>query len=130
MLLLGPSGSGKSTLLQVLSGIIPRLVEVPMRCASQRLPRSWGYVFQDPDTQFCMPFVDEELAFTLENLGGSPAGNDRPDGGGAGGRRAAFARAAHADPGPVARDEAAARFGFGAARRSGGFAARRAFRAA
>ncbi|CAM4506187.1 ATP-binding cassette domain-containing protein [Paenibacillus macerans] len=69
VLLLGPSGSGKSTLLQVLSGIIPRLVEVPMRCASQRLPRSWGYVFQDPDTQFCMPFVDEELAFTLENLG-------------------------------------------------------------
>ena len=27
-----------------------------------------GYVFQDPDTQFCMPYVDEELAFVLENL--------------------------------------------------------------
>lgn len=31
-------------------------------------PASWGYVFQDPDSQFCMPYVDEELAFVLENL--------------------------------------------------------------
>ncbi|WP_082112523.1 ABC transporter ATP-binding protein [Paenibacillus sp. DMB20] len=68
VLLLGPSGCGKSTLLQVLSGMIPRAVEVPMKCAAQRIPDSWAYVFQDPDTQFCMPFVDEELAFVLENL--------------------------------------------------------------
>ncbi|MFD3261306.1 ABC transporter ATP-binding protein [Paenibacillus lentus] len=68
VLLLGPSGSGKSTLLQVLSGIIPSLVEVPMRCQEQIQPASWGFVFQDPDTQFCMPYVDEELAFVLENL--------------------------------------------------------------
>lgn len=68
VLLLGPSGCGKSTLLQVLSGMIPRAVEVPMKCAAQRLPDSWAYVFQDPDTQFCMPYVDEELAFVLENL--------------------------------------------------------------
>ncbi|MGG6311740.1 ABC transporter ATP-binding protein [Paenibacillus macerans] len=69
VLLLGPSGCGKSTLLQVLSGIIPELVEIPMRCASQQLPASWGFLFQDPDTQFCMPYVDEELAFALENRG-------------------------------------------------------------
>lgn len=69
MLLLGPSGSGKSTLLQVLAGIIPGLVEVPMRCSGQVTPSSWGMLFQDPDTQFCMPFVDEELAFVLENRG-------------------------------------------------------------
>ena len=25
-------------------------------------------VFQDPDSQFCMPTVEEEMAFTLENL--------------------------------------------------------------
>lgn len=68
VLLLGPSGSGKSTLLQVLSGIIPSLVEVPMRCKEQVQPSAWGFVFQDPDTQFCMPYVDEELAFVLENL--------------------------------------------------------------
>ncbi|WP_255250654.1 ABC transporter ATP-binding protein [Paenibacillus lautus] len=68
VLLLGPSGCGKSTLLQVLSGMIPRATEVPMKCEAQLVPRSWGYVFQDPDTQFCMPYVDEELAFVLENL--------------------------------------------------------------
>lgn len=68
MLLLGPSGCGKSTLLQVLSGIIPELIEAPMRCSSRTIPASRGIVFQDPDTQFCMPYVDEELAFVLENL--------------------------------------------------------------
>lgn len=68
VLLLGPSGCGKSTLLQVLSGIIPDLVEIPMRASAQRLPSSWRFLFQDPDTQFCMPYVDEELAFALENL--------------------------------------------------------------
>ncbi len=68
VLLLGPSGCGKSTLLQVLTGIIPNSIEVPMKADSVKIPTSWGYVFQDPDTQFCMPFVDEEIAFVLENL--------------------------------------------------------------
>jgi energy-coupling factor transport system ATP-binding protein len=68
VLILGPSGSGKSTLLQVLSGLIPHSVEVPMKCDRIQRPASWGFVFQDPDTQFCMPCVDEELAFVLENL--------------------------------------------------------------
>jgi energy-coupling factor transporter ATP-binding protein EcfA2 len=69
VLLLGPSGCGKSTLLQVLTGLIPQAIEVPMKCDQITIPSSWGYVFQDPDTQFCMPYVDEELAFVLENLG-------------------------------------------------------------
>lgn len=68
LLLLGPSGSGKSTLLQVLSGIIPHSIEVPFKAEALQSPKSWGFVFQDPDTQFCMPYVDEELAFVLENL--------------------------------------------------------------
>ncbi len=69
VLLLGPSGCGKSTLLQVLTGLIPQAIEIPMKCDAIEIPASWGYVFQDPDTQFCMPFVDEEMAFVLENLG-------------------------------------------------------------
>lgn len=69
VLLLGPSGCGKSTLLQVLTGLIPQAIEIPMKCDAIEIPSSWGYVFQDPDTQFCMPFVDEEMAFVLENLG-------------------------------------------------------------
>ena len=68
VLLLGPSGCGKSTLLQVLSGIIPHSIEVPLKYDAIKLPELWGYVFQDPDSQFCMPYVDEELAFVLENL--------------------------------------------------------------
>lgn len=68
VLLLGPSGCGKSTLIQVLAGLIPGSVEVPMKCQNITVPDSWGYVFQDPDAQFCMPYVDEEIAFVLENL--------------------------------------------------------------
>jgi energy-coupling factor transporter ATP-binding protein EcfA2 len=68
VLLLGPSGCGKSTLLQVLTGIIPQFIEVPLKAERTALPESWGCVFQDPDTQFCMPYVDEEMAFVLENL--------------------------------------------------------------
>jgi len=72
VLLLGPSGSGKSTLLQVLTGLIPNSVEVPMKADEVKAPSSWGFVFQDPDSQFCMPYVDEEIAFVLENVGVQP----------------------------------------------------------
>jgi energy-coupling factor transport system ATP-binding protein len=68
VLLLGPSGCGKSTLLNVCAGLIPHSYEVPMKVSSISYPQSWGYVFQDPDAQFCMPYVDEEIAFVLENL--------------------------------------------------------------
>ncbi|HLR73964.1 MAG TPA: ABC transporter ATP-binding protein, partial [Virgibacillus sp.] len=68
VLLLGPSGCGKSTLLQVLSGLIPHSIEIPLTYDAIQLPASYGFVFQDPDTQFAMPYVDEELGFVLENL--------------------------------------------------------------
>src|SRR5690606_477463 len=67
LLLLGPSGCGKSTLLQIISGIIPGAVQIPLLAEQITKPESWGFVFQDPDTQFCMSYVDEELAFVLEN---------------------------------------------------------------
>ncbi|MFC0296358.1 ABC transporter ATP-binding protein [Geobacillus jurassicus] len=67
VLLLGPSGCGKSTLLQVMAGIIPHSVDVPMKAERLERPERWGYVFQDPDAQFCMPYADEEIAFALEN---------------------------------------------------------------
>ncbi len=67
VLLLGPSGSGKSTLLNVMGGLIPRVIHTPMKTESIEIPDNNAYVFQDPDSQFTMPTVAEELAFILEN---------------------------------------------------------------
>lgn len=67
VLLLGPSGSGKSTLLNVMGGLIPSVIHTPMKAEVLELPDNNAYVFQDPDSQFTMPTVAEELAFILEN---------------------------------------------------------------
>ncbi|NMF00162.1 ABC transporter ATP-binding protein [Aneurinibacillus aneurinilyticus] len=66
VLLLGPSGCGKSTLLSVLSGIIPGTIEAEVTGSIIR-PASVGVMFQDPDAQFCMLTVGDEIAFSLEN---------------------------------------------------------------
>lgn len=79
VLILGPSGGGKSTLALTLNGIIPKSIEADMsgtvtvdgnqplemnfRQASERV----GILFQDPDTQFCMLTVEDEMVFGLEN---------------------------------------------------------------
>lgn len=80
VLLLGPSGSGKSTLALAVQGILPRSVEAeisgtlnvfgenPSAKSITEAATQAALLFQDPDTQFCMPTVREELAFTLENL--------------------------------------------------------------
>lgn len=76
----GPSGSGKSTLLYLLNRLYPAncdgIVEGDIRLFGKRaesyapgeINHRVATVFQDPDSQFCMPTVEEELAFTLENL--------------------------------------------------------------
>ena len=38
-----------------------------MKYDELEIDRQSGVIFQDPDTQFCMPKVYEELAFVLEN---------------------------------------------------------------
>ena len=38
-----------------------------MKCDEIQVPIQPGIVFQDPDTQFCMSYTDEEIAFVLEN---------------------------------------------------------------
>ncbi|SDJ35645.1 energy-coupling factor transport system ATP-binding protein [Salimicrobium halophilum] len=80
VLLLGASGSGKSTLTHCLTGLYPRELEGSMegrvifhdKPVADALPgavsRSIGIVFQDPETQFCMLTVEDEVAFGLENL--------------------------------------------------------------
>lgn len=66
VLILGPSGSGKSTLISTLAGIIPEHMEAEVT-GQVFLRENVGVMFQDPDSQFCMLHVDEEIAFSLEN---------------------------------------------------------------
>jgi len=80
-LLTGRSGSGKSTLAYVLAGLYPEnagvLVEGSIIVDGQPLSeltpdKRVKYVtmmFQNPDLQFCMNNVEQELAFCLENIG-------------------------------------------------------------
>lgn len=50
-----------------MSGIVPNLIELPMKYDELIIDPLSGVIFQDPDSQFCMPKVYEELAFVLEN---------------------------------------------------------------
>jgi energy-coupling factor transport system ATP-binding protein len=67
-----------------LAGIVPQVIYAKaagridvesldaLRTPPAVLARSIGFLFQDPDAQLCMPTVEEEVAFGLENLGVSP----------------------------------------------------------
>jgi energy-coupling factor transport system permease/ATP-binding protein len=73
VLILGPSGCGKSTLAFLIAGLIPKSIEGEVFGDvwihdSLRRPGGVGMVFQDPESQFCMLHVDDEVAFGLENL--------------------------------------------------------------
>lgn len=80
VVLTGPSGCGKSTLLYLLNrlyplncdGIVEGELSLFEKLADEyeagEINHRIATVFQDPDSQFCMPTVEEELAFTLENL--------------------------------------------------------------
>ena len=81
VLLIGPSGSGKSTLAMVMAGLIPDTVEAMVTGEMVRAevvdrPGAIGYVFQDPEAQFCQLSVGQEIAFGLENLGRDPLSMD------------------------------------------------------
>ncbi|WP_376795445.1 ABC transporter ATP-binding protein [Thermogemmatispora sp.] len=89
VLLLGPSGSGKSTLALTLNGLIPHSVgkvqsgrvrvagldtrQTTVATLAQRV----GLLFQDPEAQFVMFTVEDEIAFGLENLCFSPEEMER-----------------------------------------------------
>jgi energy-coupling factor transport system ATP-binding protein len=79
VLLTGPSGSGKSTLLRALNGLVPHFsggriggsVRVnghdPVHEGPAQMSRAVGMVFQDPESQFVVDQVEDEIAFALEN---------------------------------------------------------------
>ncbi len=84
-LVVGASGAGKSTLLRCLNGLIPHFsggelngqLRVdglnPALAAPRQMSRRIGFVFQDPEAQFTMDTVEDEIAFALENAALSPA---------------------------------------------------------
>ncbi len=77
----GPSGSGKTTLLLALIGIIPQrlpgefsgsvrvLGHDTTRTDVYEIARDVGIVFEDPEIQFVMSTVEDEVALGLEPLG-------------------------------------------------------------
>ncbi|MGD1996069.1 MAG: ATP-binding cassette domain-containing protein [Anaerolineae bacterium] len=79
VLVSGPSGAGKSTLLRCLNGLVPHFTggtmtgsvtvagRDPVADGPQVLSRIVGFVFQDPEAQFVVDRVEDEIAFALEN---------------------------------------------------------------
>lgn len=84
VLVTGPSGAGKSTFLRCINGLVPHFsggrvegqVRVdgldPLRASPQEISRRVGFVFQDPEAQFVMNRVEDEIAFALENAAVPP----------------------------------------------------------
>jgi energy-coupling factor transporter ATP-binding protein EcfA2 len=79
-LVMGPSGSGKSTLLRCLNGLVPHFsggelvgqISVngvdPVSVSPSEMSQIVGFVFQDPEAQFVVDRVEDEIAFSLENM--------------------------------------------------------------
>ncbi|MEM2945908.1 MAG: ABC transporter ATP-binding protein [Candidatus Caldarchaeum sp.] len=83
--LLGPTGAGKTTLLLMIQAILPHAFpngtmkgEVIVdgysirTTSSSKLAGRVGLVFEDAESQFILPTVDDDLNFTLQNLGIPP----------------------------------------------------------
>jgi energy-coupling factor transport system ATP-binding protein len=79
VLLMGPSGCGKSTLAYCLAGLYPEyagelqgeilLNGIPMaQFGPSRRAQTVSILFQNPDNQFCMDLVENEVLFALENI--------------------------------------------------------------
>lgn len=80
VLLLGASGSGKSTVLRMIHGAVPHAVAASVSgrmtvtgrdvdvTGVAELADASGVLAQDPETGVCLPVVEDEIAFPLENL--------------------------------------------------------------
>ncbi len=85
LLVCGPSGAGKSTFLRLLNGLVPHFYGGVFRgrvrawgrdtlaCQPRDLADLVGFVVQDPESQFVVERVEDEIVFAMENLGVSPA---------------------------------------------------------
>lgn len=83
-LVVGATGSGKSTLLRAVNGLVPRFSGGNLagrvvtagrstdRTPVREMAETVGMVPQDPATGFVTETVEEELAYTMEQLGLAP----------------------------------------------------------
>lgn len=84
LLVIGDSGAGKSTLLRCINGLVPHFyggrfqgdVTVDSYNTKWTEPRDLsarvGFVFQDPEAQFVVDTVEDELVFGMENFNVPP----------------------------------------------------------
>ena len=81
----GTVGRGKSTFLRSLNGLVPHFYggrwagradvfgRDPVALAPRGMADLVGFVFQDPEAQFVVDTVEDELAFAMENFALAPA---------------------------------------------------------
>ena len=71
----GPNGGGKSTLMRLLNGLLAadsgrvRVAGFDPATEPFEVRRRAGVLFQNPDNGLVAPFVEDDVAFGLENLG-------------------------------------------------------------
>ncbi len=71
----GPNGGGKSTLVRLLNGLLTadsgrvRVAGLDPAAEPFEVRRLVGVLFQNPDNGLVAPFVEDDVAFGLENLG-------------------------------------------------------------
>jgi energy-coupling factor transport system ATP-binding protein len=71
----GPNGGGKSTLLRLINGLLRtdsgniRVGGLDPASEPYLVRRSVGMLFQNPENGLVAPFVEDDVAFGLENLG-------------------------------------------------------------
>ena len=71
----GPNGGGKSTLVRLLNGLLRadsgnvRIGELDPAAEPYLVRRRVGMLFQNPENGLVAPFVEDDVAFGLENLG-------------------------------------------------------------